>query len=74
LILKKIAEKMRKNGGFFTQNKAKLCEFFLITLDFEKNANFFAENWQKKKKIVVITSSPDWVNFCLLAAYIWQFF
>jgi hypothetical protein len=58
----------------FTQNKAKLCEFFIITLDFEKNANFVAENWQKSQKIVVITSSPDWGNFCLLAAYIWQFF
>jgi hypothetical protein len=22
------------------QNKAKLCKFFIITLDFEKNANF----------------------------------
>jgi hypothetical protein len=27
-------------------------------LDFEKNANFFAENWQKSVKIVIITSTP----------------
>jgi hypothetical protein len=29
-----------------------------ITLVFEKNANFFAENWQKSLKIVIITSTP----------------
>jgi hypothetical protein len=27
-------------------------------LVFEKNANFFAENWQKSQKIVIITSTP----------------
>jgi hypothetical protein len=27
-------------------------------LVFEKNANFFAENWQKSPKIVIITSTP----------------
>jgi hypothetical protein len=30
----------------------------IITLAFEKNANFFAENWQKLAKIVIITSTP----------------
>jgi hypothetical protein len=30
----------------------------IITLVFEKNANFFAENWQKSQKIVIITSTP----------------
>jgi hypothetical protein len=30
----------------------------IITLDFEKNANFIAENWQKSQKIVIITSTP----------------
>jgi hypothetical protein len=29
-----------------------------MTLVFEKNANFFAENWQKSQKIVIITSTP----------------
>jgi hypothetical protein len=28
-------------------------------LVFEKNANFFAENWQKSQKIVIITSVPS---------------
>jgi hypothetical protein len=30
----------------------------IITLIFEKNANFFAENSQKSQKIVIITSTP----------------
>jgi hypothetical protein len=30
----------------------------IIKLVFEKNANFFAENWQKSQKIVTITSIP----------------
>jgi hypothetical protein len=38
-------------------------------LVFEKNANFFSENWRKSQKIVIITSIPgwpDWANFRLL--------
>jgi hypothetical protein len=42
--------------AFLTQNKAKLCKNFIITLVFEKNAIFFAENCQKSQKIVIITS------------------
>jgi hypothetical protein len=52
---KKIAKKL----AFLTQNKAKSCKFLIITLDFEKNAIYFAENWQKSQKIVIITSTPD---------------
>jgi hypothetical protein len=29
-----------------------------VTLVFDKNANFFAENCQKSQKIVIITSTP----------------
>jgi hypothetical protein len=36
---------------------------WIMTLVFEKNANFFAENWQKSQKIVIITSTPDWAHF-----------
>jgi hypothetical protein len=43
---------------FLTQNKAKLCKNLIITLVFEKNADFFAENCQKSQKIVIITSVP----------------
>jgi hypothetical protein len=52
-LQKKIAKKL----AFFTQNKAKLCKFLIITLDFKKNANFFAENWEKSPKIGIITST-----------------
>jgi hypothetical protein len=45
--------------AFLTQNKAKLCKILIITVIFEKNANFFAENGQKSQKIVNITSTPD---------------
>jgi hypothetical protein len=34
------------------------AKFVIITLVFEKNANSFAENWQKSQKIVTITSTP----------------
>jgi hypothetical protein len=34
------------------------AKIVIITLVFEKNANFFAENWQKSQKIVIKTSTP----------------
>jgi hypothetical protein len=43
---------------FLTQNKAKLFKILIITLVFEKNANFFAKNEQKMQKLVIITSTP----------------
>jgi hypothetical protein len=59
MIKKKIfPEKFSEKIGFLTQNKAKLCKILIITLVFEKNANFFAENCQKSQKIVIITSTP----------------
>jgi hypothetical protein len=69
--LKNFAKKL----AFLTQNKAKLCQILIITLVFEKNANFFAKNWQKSQKIVIITSTPDWANFhplhtCLLGTLV----
>jgi hypothetical protein len=48
----------QKKLAFLTQNKAKLCKNLIITLVFETNANFFAENCQKSQKIVIITSVP----------------
>jgi hypothetical protein len=32
-------------------------------LVFEKNANFFAENWQKLQKIVIMTPGANPTNF-----------
>jgi hypothetical protein len=43
------------------KNLAKILAFYknlIITLVFEKNANFFAENYKKSQKIVIITSTP----------------
>jgi hypothetical protein len=51
-------KKIAKNWRFLTPYKAKLCKILIITLIFEKNAIFFAENWQKLQKIVIITSTP----------------
>jgi hypothetical protein len=67
LIFKNIfAEKFSEKMAFLTQNNAKLCKILIITLGFEKNANFFAENCRKLQKIVIITSTPDRANFCPL--------
>jgi hypothetical protein len=49
--------------GVLTHGKAKLCKNLIITLVFEKSTKFFAENWQKSQKIVIITSTPDKANF-----------
>jgi hypothetical protein len=45
---------------FLTRNKAKFCKILIVTLVFKKNANFFAENWRKSQKIVIITSVPGY--------------
>jgi hypothetical protein len=52
------AEKFGEKIGVLTQNKAKLCKNLILTLVFEKNANFFAENCRKLQKIVIIPSTP----------------
>jgi hypothetical protein len=57
---KKVSEKMA-----FLTKKTKIFKILIITLVFEKNANFFAENCQKSQKIVIITSTPDWAIFSL---------
>jgi hypothetical protein len=51
-------KKNAKKFAFLTRNNAKLCKILIITFVFEKNANFFAKNWQKSLKIVIITSTP----------------
>jgi hypothetical protein len=41
MILEIFSQKIiAKKMAFLTQNKAKLCKFLIITLDFEKNAIF----------------------------------
>jgi hypothetical protein len=48
-----------KKLAFLAQNKAELLKILIITLDFEKNAIFFVKNWQKSRKLVIITSTPS---------------
>jgi hypothetical protein len=50
-----------KIGVFLLKQLLVFCENRIKTLVFEKNANLFAENWQKLAKIVIITSTtvPD---------------
>jgi hypothetical protein len=55
-----LPKKSAKKLAFLNQKKAKLCKNLIITLAFEKNANFFAENWRKSQKIVIITSTPGY--------------
>jgi hypothetical protein len=41
-----------KKLSFLTQNKkAKLCKILIMTLVFEKNANFFAEIVENRRKL-----------------------
>jgi hypothetical protein len=59
MIFKKISPKISAEKlAFLAQNKAKLWKILIITLVFEKNANFFAENGRKSQKIKIITSTP----------------
>jgi hypothetical protein len=60
--LKKLQKSFAKNG-VLAQTTVSFCKNLIIALVFEKNANFFAEHWQKSQKIVLITSTPDWAIF-----------
>jgi hypothetical protein len=48
-----------KISALFAQTTASFYKNLIITFVFEKNAIFFADNWQKSQKIVIITSTPD---------------
>jgi hypothetical protein len=66
MILKIFSPKnLTKKMALFVQTIASFCKDLIITLVFEKNAIIFAENWQKSLKIVIITSTPDKVMFCI---------
>jgi hypothetical protein len=54
MILKLFSPKnSAKKIAFFTQNKAQLCRILIITLVFEKNANFF------RRKLAKIAENCD---------------
>jgi hypothetical protein len=60
MILKIFSPKnLAKILAFFAQTTVTFYKNLIITLVFEKNVNFFAENWQKFARIVIITSTPD---------------
>jgi hypothetical protein len=42
----------------FAQTTASFCKNLIVTMVFEENAIFFAENWQKLEKIKIIASTP----------------
>jgi hypothetical protein len=56
-----LPKKSAKKWSFWLKTKLNYAKILIITLVFEKNANFFAKNGQKLQKIVIITSTPDWV-------------
>jgi hypothetical protein len=53
-----VAKKMAKNWRFLLKTKLNYAKKLIITLVFEKKANFFKENCRKSQKIVIITSTP----------------
>jgi hypothetical protein len=69
MILKIFSPKnLAKILAFFAQTTLIFLKKFIITLFFEKNANFFPEKWQKSQKIVIITSTPGSDILALLAS------
>jgi hypothetical protein len=49
---------------FFDQNSASFCKIRHKTLFFKENRLifFFAGNWRKSQKIVIVTSTPPWLK------------
>jgi hypothetical protein len=67
MIFKKFSPKnLAKISAFFAQTTASFCKNCDHNIGFEKNANFFAENWRKSQKIVIITSTPDWESLAIV--------
>jgi hypothetical protein len=56
------AEKFRKKIAFLFKLLLVFAKTVTITLFFEKNVNFFAENCRKSQKIVIITSTPGMLH------------
>jgi hypothetical protein len=59
MILKIFSPKhLAKTLHFVTQNTDGLRKIWIIALVFKKNDIFFAENWGKLLKILIIASTP----------------
>jgi hypothetical protein len=68
-FLNVFAEKFSKKLAFLTHNKAKICKILIITLVFEKNANFFRRNFSKIAENCDQNIDPGLADFCLLDYY-----
>jgi hypothetical protein len=55
--VKNSPKNLAKISAFFAQTTANFCKILIITVVFEKNANVFAEKWQKSQKIMIIPST-----------------
>jgi hypothetical protein len=51
ILKKKLPKISAKKWAFLTQNKAKLCKILIITLVFEKNANFLPKIAENRRKL-----------------------
>jgi hypothetical protein len=49
---------LAKLFSFFAQTTASFRSNFIVTVVYEKNANFIAEKRQKSQKIEIITATP----------------
>jgi hypothetical protein len=49
-FFKYFRRKIQQKMTLLTQNKAEICKILIITLVFEKTANFFAENCKKNRR------------------------
>jgi hypothetical protein len=59
MILKTFSPKnLAKTMAFFAQTTASFCKNCYHNIGFWEKRQFFAENWQKSRKIVIITSTP----------------
>jgi hypothetical protein len=50
-LLNIFAKKISKKIAFLTQNKAKICKILIITLAFEKNANYLPKIVENRRKL-----------------------
>jgi hypothetical protein len=51
IILEIFSQKIAKKLAFLTQNKAKLCKFLIITLDFGKTPIFSPKIGKNRRKL-----------------------
>jgi hypothetical protein len=60
-----------KKLAFFAQTTASFCKNCDHNIVFWEKRQFFAENWQKSQKIVIITSTPGCRNVQPKSVHMW---